>query len=374
MPGVSGKTERFGYVWGRRFYSSVNAQRIATECALGVRLAPAARLLASVVAFLDISGGDSFTDLYGPRRFSSVCAPKRLAMRLRKPLILLPQTYGPFRDVGRRAEASRIVRYAAQAWARDARSFEILRDLLGDLFDPARHRLGVDVAFRLPSIDAPRLRENLPERFVGVNVSGLIWNDPAGARERYSFKADYRDAVTRIVGLLARETPVVLVPHVLSPGGHYESDRSAAEDLVAALPSDVRSSVHICPDPGDPCEAKGLIARCDWFMGTRMHATIAGLSSGVPTAAISYSDKTLGVFETCGQGAHVHDPRRLGTDELVERVLASYRERDAARASLAEGLPPVLAKADEQMDEIARAIRMLAPQSEGVQARVQEAS
>jgi polysaccharide pyruvyl transferase WcaK-like protein len=83
-----------------------------------------------------------------------------------------------------------------------------------------------------------------------------------------------------------------------------------------------------------------------------MHATIAGLSSGVPTAAVSYSDKTLGVFETCGQGEHVHDPRRLDTNALVDAVLRSFRERDSARASLATHLPAVLAKASEQMDEI----------------------
>lgn len=373
LPSTRTPYTRLGLRPTRRFYQPDSYFFASSLVRLGLERLSVPGILRRHDAALDLSGGDSFTDLYGPRRFDSVCAPKRLAILLRKPLILLPQTYGPFRDTGRRAEASRIVRYAARAWARDARSFEILRDLLGDTFDPTRHRLGVDVAFRLPSIDAPRLREKLPGRFVGVNVSGLIWNNPAGARDRYLFKADYRDAVTRIVGLLARETPVVLVPHVLSPRGHYESDRSAAEDLVASLSPDVRANVHVCSDPADPCEAKGLIARCDWFMGTRMHATIAGLSSGVATAAISYSDKTLGVFETCGQGSHVHDPRRLATDELVERVLASYRDRDAARASLAIGLPPVLATADEQMDEIARTILALSPREASLGTRVQEA-
>jgi polysaccharide pyruvyl transferase WcaK-like protein len=306
---------------------------------------------------LDISGGDSFTDLYGPRRFREISGLKRATAEVGVPLILLPQTYGPFNDPLRRASASELVRYACQAWARDARSFEILRDLLGDTYDPSRHRLGVDVAFQLPVGDASRLLENLPESFAGINVSGLIWNNPAAARDRYGFKADYRLALQQIVAAIAREMPVVLVPHVLTPRGHYESDRNACEELLQMLPDAVRSSVHLPPDPADPCEAKGLIARCQWFLGTRMHATIAALSSGVPACAIAYSDKTLGVFETCHQGAHVHDPRKLDTDTLVERVIESFSGARSAKGSLEAQLPGVLRQAQHQMDHIAEEIR-----------------
>jgi polysaccharide pyruvyl transferase WcaK-like protein len=348
---------RFGFSPGQRFHRPENMRRIEVECGLGLALSPTSRLLRDAAAFLDISGGDSFTDLYGPRRFGAICAPKRLALRLRKPLILLPQTYGPFRESGNRDEASRLVRTAAQAWARDARSFEILRDLLGGSFDPCRHRPGVDVAFLLPATDPGVLAADARPGEVGINVSGLIWNDPRAARERYGFKAEYREAMTRVVGSIAAEAPVVLVPHVVTPRGHYESDRDACEALAARLPAGVRGAVRVCPDPSDPCRVKGLIARCGWFLGTRMHATIAGLSSGVPTAAVSYSDKTLGVFETCGQGGRVHDPRRLSTDELTEAVLASFRGREAARASLAAALPGVKARAEEQMDEVAAVIR-----------------
>jgi polysaccharide pyruvyl transferase WcaK-like protein len=109
----------------------------------------------------------------------------------------------------------------------------------------------------------------------------------------------------------------------------------------------------VVPDSLTGCEFKWLIARSDWFCGTRMHACIAALSSGVPTAAVAYSDKTLGVFETCGQGGEVVDPRVCGTDEVVERLWDSYTRRDAVRGSLARHLPAVLSKANEQMNIIA---------------------
>ncbi len=51
-----------------------------------------------------------------------------------------------------------------------------------------------------------------------------------------------------------------------------------------------------------------------------MHSTIAGLSSGVPTATVTYSDKALGVFELCGQEDHVIDPRIFDTEQVVARL------------------------------------------------------
>lgn len=84
-----------------------------------------------------------------------------------------------------------------------------------------------------------------------------------------------------------------------------------------------------------------------------MHSTIAALSSGVPAAAIAYSPKTLGVFETCGQGAHVADPRpALETDGVVEQLWQSWTVRKEARQSLHATLPAVLRRAEEQMDAI----------------------
>lgn len=364
LPGHTISVSACGLYDTRRFYRPESMVRAKLGAVLGDWLSPGLKQVKSADVVLDISGGDSFTDLYGPRRFGEISSLKSLSLSSGTPLVLLPQTYGPFHHASSRTLAARLVRGAAACWARDARSFEVLKDLLGDRFDPTRHRCGVDVAFLLPTVRPSDICDGLPTVFAGVNVSGLIWNNPEAAQARYGFKADYRQAVLQILTGLASRIPVVLLPHVLTPRGHYESDRDACVAALEALPDSARSNVSICADPRDPCEAKGIIASASWFMGTRMHATIAGLSSGVPTAAVSYSDKTLGVFETCGQGEHVHDPRVLETGELVRRVLRSFDARDVARASLAAQLPAVLATADAQMNSLAQTIRAVAGSSE----------
>ena len=140
---------------------------------------PVARSLRQCDAVLDISGGDSFTDIYGPGRLRTVLSPKLAALRAGRPLLLLPQTYGPFTDPDSRRAAARVVRQAEIALARDDESYAVLAELAGPDFDPSRHRLGVDVAFDL----APRrpsratheaivssLERQRARPLVGVNV------------------------------------------------------------------------------------------------------------------------------------------------------------------------------------------------------------
>lgn len=355
--------ERWGSLWTRRVYR-LDALRTMRHVARlrGFPGGPGKRL-ARCDAVIDVSGGDSFTDLYGAFRFDCICMTKEMTLELGKPLILAPQTYGPFQSDDTRRRASAIVRRAAMAWARDARSFETLRQLLGDAFDPERHRLGVDVAFGMkPQEPASEAIGALPfdavrgagRRVAGFNVSGLIWNNPEAARTRYGFRADYREVVVRfLTRLLEREdVELLLVPHVLAPRGHVESDEDACDAARAALPERLRSRAHVLRGVDTAPQVKWVIARCDWFCGTRMHATIAGLSSGVPTAAIAYSVKTAGVFETCSVGDAVVDPRELGTDEVVEGLWGIWQDRERHRSILSREAPGMAVRTADQMDRI----------------------
>ena len=90
----------------------------------------------------------------------------------------------------------------------------------------------------------------------------------------------------------------------------------------------------MAPAFADSREAKWLISKCDWFCGTRMHSTIAGLSSGVPTSTLAYSGKAQGVFESCGQGDCVADMRTLDAGAAVGIVFTSWKERQRVREEL----------------------------------------
>jgi colanic acid/amylovoran biosynthesis protein len=309
---------------------------------------------------LDISAGDSFTDLYGSKRFALVTATKRIALRRGHPLVLLPQTYGPFSDKKRRDIAKRIVAGVTSAWARDSDSYAQLTELLGDDLDGKRHRQGVDVAFALPAVE-PCLSERLrtwladDEPVVGINLSGLLYNDPGRARASFGLLADYpatmRELVARFLGEGLR---VLLVPHVRGSAGTAatgsESDDVACERLVR----DLGSSEHlqVLPMGLDAAQTKWIIGQVDWFTGPRMHATIAALSTGTPVAGIAYSHKMRGVFATCGLGDGVVDARDTDSADMLDMLWESWTERDRVRRILQASGPGVVDQAQRQFSEM----------------------
>lgn len=347
---------RRGAYRSRRFHRPENLRSMYAAAHFTPALNPNVRVIDRADAVLDVSGGDSFTDLYGRRRFALITLPKRIALQRHRPLHLLPQTFGPFQTRSSRALAEAIVRGAETAWARDPRSYDILLDLLGPRFDSEKHRRGVDMAFLLPRATLPvevadRLTPSTSdERIVGINVSGLLSNVPDSARERFRLAADYPLAMERLIRRFVETTDVrvVLVPHV---SGQRESDHVASErlrEIVAAEPRRVMS----LPRGLDAMQTKSVIASCEWFLGARMHSTIAALSQSIPAAAVGYSDKTAGVFATCKVQDEVVDARKHTTEDLVDALWERWERRTTVRRTLATSVPEVLAAADAQLDRI----------------------
>jgi colanic acid/amylovoran biosynthesis protein len=364
---VGGEILRYrlcGAVPTRRIYRHDSLFRIRWSGWFG-GLHPAIEAVRESDAVLDATSGDSFTDLYSRRRFRIVATEKLIALEQERPLILLPQTIGPFRHERSRRVARRILHRADMVWARDATSFETVQELLGADFNPVRHQCGVDMAFAL---DVEEPKPPLPDEvaelmindgrppLVGFNVSGLV-HAGDDARQRFGLKADYAEAVALFLRRILDETDanVLLVPHVFTQPRHREHDPDACEAIAKMLGKAAEDRVTRLPDGLSPGKTKWAIGRTDWFCGTRMHTSIAALSTGVPAAAIAYSDKTLGVFETCGQGDHVVDPRQLDTDDVVTALWRSWERRRETRQSLTDHLPGVLARAEEQMDLIVQA-------------------
>ena len=314
-------------------------------------------------ACLDVSGGDSFTDMYGPQRFRSITMAKRLVLQVGAPLVLLPQTYGPYKSRNSAEVAAEIVREAESAWARDQRSYDTLRELLGDHFDPDRHRLGVDLAFAMSNVEPNDDDEHVVELkdwlgrdgpVAGLNVSGLLTSPLTATTTRDPVRVDYLQAMTELARRLLAEsgTRLLLVPHVLGRKPGSESDELATAQLLAELDASP-DRVKVIPTEGlSASTAKWWIGQCQWFCGTRMHSTIASLSSGVPTAAVAYSIKTQPVFATVGLADQVIDAQESETSEVVEFLFEQWQRREEVRERLAATAPSVVERSQSQMVEL----------------------
>ena len=125
--------------------------------------------------------------------------------------------------------------------------------------------------------------------------------------------------------------------------------------------------IAVLPPDYSPHELKWVIQQMSWFCGTRMHSTIAGLSSGVPTIALSYSIKTAGVFQTCQMGDCVLELRDLSTTDVVENLWQAWLSRRSLKERLSKSTPKVIQTALNQIEQIVKRVTEL--HLSGVQSR-----
>lgn len=289
----------------------------------------------------DIRGGDSFSDIYGVKRFIVGSLPILSVIWLRGRIALLPQTHGPFKSRTAQRLAAYILRHSEPLMTRDLASMSVIEGLSG-------RKNGVvcspDVAFILP----PRLPKDFRAEpplaaarasgRIGVNVNGLMYNGGYTQRNMFGLKLDYtRFLVLLLESLLVKpNVEVLLIPHTFAPPGNVESDPEACSKVWHALEPRFRSRVHVLQGEFDQSEIKGIIGTCEFFVGSRMHSCIAALSQGIPTVGVAYSKKFQGVFESVGAEHAVIDGRDYEAQTAVNEVMKLYEAREQWRSTLSE--------------------------------------
>jgi polysaccharide pyruvyl transferase WcaK-like protein len=88
-------------------------------------------------------------------------------------------------------------------------------------------------------------------------------------------------------------------------------------------------------------EIKSLIGKCEFFLGSRLHACIGALSQHVPAVGLDYSGKFKGIFTGVDLDAQVLDLRSLTTEEIILQVGKSFDNRVALRKCLDESIPQI---------------------------------
>jgi polysaccharide pyruvyl transferase WcaK-like protein len=278
---------------------------------------------------IDIGGGDSFADIYGSGRINRMFLLKFLTHLARTPLVMAPQTIGPFKRPLSRFLARLSMRLCAVVATRDALSTAAAREMgvTRTLIEAS------DVALRLP-FEIPPPRSGGPVR-IGLNVSGLLMNGGYTGRNEFALKSDYpvlvRDIIRHFQGLGCE---VHLVPHVIVATGSMvaEDDYSASITLAAEFPGTI-----LAPSFTTPSQAKSYIAGMDFFMGARMHACVAAFSTGVPVVPMAYSRKFAGLFGSLGYDQTV-DCTTETAAAILDKIITAYADRASLAAEAATAL------------------------------------
>ncbi len=263
---------------------------------------------------IDITQGDSFTDIYGKYRFYNYTRMKRLVNWCNVPLVLGPQTYGPFIDEKDKDYAISTIKKARYVIARDERSASFLKE-------NGIENVGIttDLAFFLPYEEVPSVDSDKIK--IGINISGLLVKDKVEKTiVDFSLNTDYDHYILSVIDWLEKQGTfdIYIIAHV------YE-DYLASKEIVGD-----RKEIQFVKIFDSPIEAKSKIATMDVFIGARMHATIAAFSTGVITIPTAYSRKFIGLFESLGY-KHIIDLENDSTDISINKTIEMLQNLEDIR-------------------------------------------
>lgn len=236
---------------------------------------------------LNISAGDSFSDIYGNANFCSLNHVNSLARFFGKEYMFLPQTYGPFTDKRIEKKAEKSLRGSDLILSRDLESVEYLQRFPNL---PPMYNL-IDLAFALP-YETMQIGDSANIK-VGVNISQTLWEEDS--QNKFKLKTDYKKFTLGLIEELLKDESVEvhIIPHVLDKTNDNQNEYRICYDVYKRFS---HKRLKLAPYFLCPIEAKSYISAMDLFIGARMHACIAAYSSNTPVIPCAYSRKFSGLF------------------------------------------------------------------------------
>ena len=257
---------------------------------------------------IDLTAGDSFTDIYGQYTFDGETNVKLLVKKMGKKLILGPQTYGPFSTDKNIQKAKKAIESADLVISRDQMSADYIAS-----FSDKNVYITTDLAFTLPW---KRKDSDISDKVqIGINVSGLLLSDKTEKTTLLvDLKTSYDTYIRGVIDWLLAEKQynIYIIPHVGKDGSDY-------------IRKIYGEQLNYCEVYCDPISAKNMISKMDIFIGARMHTTVAAFSSGVATIPTAYSRKFSGLYANIGYPFTI-DLVTNGTEENIKKTIQYIRE------------------------------------------------
>ena len=291
----------------------------------------------------DIGQGDSFADIYGAIRFADIDKIHRFAIKNNKPFCFLPQTIGPFKNDAILKKARRSIEKAAMVMVRDKQSCDYVKKI-----SPKQECLSeyIDLAFFLPYT---RIKFDQNYIHVGLNISALLWNGGYTQNNQFGLNIDYQHTVRSIIEFFISipNVKVHLIPHVVLQERSIENDYGVSFDLYREYnsPNLVLSDFFL-----GPVEAKNYISGMDFFMGARMHSTIAAFSSCTPVVPMAYSRKFNGLFADTLHYPYMIDMKADEEIKILDIIQYCFENRALLKAEIEKQMETTVALAKKRFE------------------------
>lgn len=278
-------------------------------------------------------GGDNYSLDYGrPAEFISLDGNLHSCG---VPIVLWGASVGPFEsDPEFAQEMYANLRKMRAIFVRESESYEYLQKLG---IDANLHRMS-DPAFVMEPVEpsADKIRSPVPSGAIGLNLSPLMAKFVTGG----DLNAWVRLAINIVQSIVeGTDRDVLLIPHVTWGN---TNDHSFLQRVADACSKAQTKNVSCLGGNLSAAETKWVISRCAIFVGARTHATIAAISSAVPTLSLAYSRKARGLNQDIfGSQNYCLQPTDILPAVIAERVVALLGKREAIVDHLVRSLPRI---------------------------------
>ena len=219
----------------------------------------------------------------------------RLAKRLKKRVVILPNSYGPFLGLGVQWQLKAALSSLDLVFARES----VSSDALGNLLHKEIEEFP-DLGFFLmnPAVDLGsryfhKYGIDDPSRTVGITIRPWRFPGADNADERYDAYIDSVIEVADYINKLGYQ--VVFFNQSIGPNKH-EDDREAIKYLLGRCGD--KSQKYVWVNEDMTCEELiSCYSKLYAFIGTRFHSVIFSMSCSVPSIAIGYGgNKAKGIM------------------------------------------------------------------------------
>lgn len=276
--------------------------------------------LAAVQGFIDISGF-AYTDQWGAQPTVDLASLTRYYKQHNKPVILLPQAFGPFERPETRAAFAEVLHNADLVFPRDKQSWDYAAELASN---PEKLVLAPEMTlFGAAKVTSSSVD---PARYVCI-----IPNIRLLDQGKDEWMAKYATYLTQIIGeLIQLDIQPRLLIHDTSGG-----DLHFAETLVRELAS---SNLEIIQEP-DPLALKHIIGNSLFVIGSRYHGLVAAFAQAVPAIGLGWAHKYEMLFSDFGCERFVIAPSS-SLEVVLERVreLADPSSNETCRKQISTQL------------------------------------
>jgi polysaccharide pyruvyl transferase WcaK-like protein len=226
--------------------------------------------ISDISALLDIAGF-AYSEQWGVAPTSHLAALAGHFASRGRPVILLPQAFGPFSTADGEAAFARVLAASTLVYARDRQSYETAARLVRET---SRLRLAPDLTISF----CATLAED-----EGVAVAVLIPNARVPEKAGAVWHGKYEEILASCGRFLAAAGLEVRIDVHDTSG----DDAVLASALMAAVGG---SAARLEPSP-DCVAAKTMLGRARLVISSRYHGLVAALSQAVPVLALGWSHK-----------------------------------------------------------------------------------